>query len=119
MPQNLTIVVEGPRTLSFSWEPPLEGQRNGVIIGYELTCDARPEFFPIIYNQSSFTPSGGINVTLSGFPPATLVICCVRASTTAGNGPIAEDIVETFDDGELVWHIYIYYDAQAYTVVER
>ena len=61
----------------------------------------RPEFFPVIYNQSSFSPSGGVTVTLDGFPPAALVICDVRAATVAGNGPTAEEIVQTLDDGEL------------------
>ena len=36
-PQDFTISVTS-RNITFSWSSPLPSQRNGVIIGYNLTC---------------------------------------------------------------------------------
>ena len=87
-PLNFEITVQGPRTLTFSWDPPSEDLRNGVITGYLLTCDPQLEGLRMTYEQSD-----GVNITVGGFIPSTTYHCSVYASTSAGDGPPASDSV--------------------------
>ena len=92
-PQDFTITPAGPRNLTFSWNPPAEEHRNGVITGYTLSCQPAAEGFP-----RTFATSG--SYTLDGFTPATLYQCFLYASTSGGSGPAAFEQVTTLDDSK-------------------
>ena len=93
-PLNFEITVQGPRTLTFSWDPPSEDLRNGVITGYLLSCDPQPEGLPKMYNQSE-----GVNITIGGFEVHTNYTCIVSAFTSAGVGPNTTQTVTTLATG--------------------
>ena len=97
-PLNFAITVQGPRTLTFSWDPPSENLRNGAITGYLLSCAPQPEELPMTYEQSDFNEMGGVVTTLSGFAPSTTYNCTVLASNIAGDGPTAIAIATTGED---------------------
>ena len=107
-PLNFEITVQGPRTLTFSWDPPSENLRNGAITGYLLSCDLQPEGLPITYMQSDFNEMGGVVATLSGFAPSTTYNCTVLASNGVGDGPNAIATATTGEDCKCMnLHIYI------------
>ena len=106
-PLNFEISVQGPRTLTFSWEFP----EDGVITGYLLSCDPQPEGLPKTCEQSDF--GGGVETTLIGFAPSTTYNCTVLASNIAGGGPNARATATTGDDCKHIIYsfiiIYVYY----------
>ena len=97
-PLNFEITVQGPRTLTFSWDPPSEDLRNGVITGYLLSCDPQPERLPKMYTESEFKEMGGVEGSISGFSPSTTYNCTVLASNLFGDGPNKTAIAITGDD---------------------
>ena len=89
--------MQGPRTLTFSWDPPSEDLRNGVITAYLLSCDPQPEGLPKTYNQSE-----GANITIGAFEEYTTYTCRVSASTSAGEGPRAMVVITTLETGVIM-----------------
>ena len=95
----MTVTVAGqPTVLTFSWDPPLLADRNGIIIGYQLSCDPQPNSFPRVYNQSGPVNTG---TTLNVFTPGTTYTCRVLPGNSAGNGPPASRPVTTLEAREL------------------
>ena len=97
---NFEISTEGPRTLTFSWEPPAEDKRNGIITHYLLLCDPQSvASLPRAFNESDFNQMEGVYpVTLSGFTPFTTYNCSVIASNSAGDGPPVTTTATTEED---------------------
>jgi len=91
-PMNFTVIAVSPRSLEFSWRPPIEAQRNGVIVGYTLSCQPNSHDLP-----ATFISAG--RYTLPGFAPATQYSCSIYASTSGGNGPLAYGTSTTLDEG--------------------
>ena len=89
-PANFTIIASGPRSLTFSWEPPT--LPHGVIIGYQLSCSPQRPGFPETFNQST-----RVEATREGFAPDTTYTCSVFASTGAGDGPSVNRIIRTLE----------------------
>ena len=89
-PVNFIVSASGPRSLTFSWEPPI--LPHGVIIGYQLFCSPQRPGFLETFNQST-----RVEATRVGFAPDTIYICSVFASTRAGDGPSVNRTVRTFE----------------------
>lgn len=70
------VVVE--REVMFSWSPPI-GQKDEIIISYNLSCTPPPS--STIHQQFS-SP-----LTVTGFTPNTLYSCSVVASNDLVSGP--------------------------------
>ena len=93
-------VVGQPTVLTFSWDPLLLADRNGIIIGYQLSCDPQPSTFPRVYNQSGPVNTG---TTLNVFTPGTTYTCRVLPSNSAGDGiSLAHRKVSTLETCEFV-----------------
>ena len=91
----MAITVAGqPTVLTFSWDPPLPADRNGIIIGYQLSCDPQSSSFPRVYNQSGPVNTG---TTLNVFTPGTTYTCQVLPGNSAGNGPPASRALTTLE----------------------
>ena len=89
-PANFVITASGPRSLTFSWEPPI--LPHGVIIGFQLSCSPQRPGFPETFNQSS-----RVEATRGGFAPDTTYTCNVFASTRAGDGPSVTRTARTLE----------------------
>ena len=97
----MAVTVDGqPTVLTFSWDPPLPADRNGIIIGYQLSCDPQPSSFPRVYNQSGSVNTG---TTLNVFTPGTTYTCRVLPGNSAGDGPPASMTVTTLEAREFVF----------------
>ena len=85
-PQNFvfSVIDDFPEIVEFFWEPPLQGQRNGIITGYNIVCTHTGGGQPV---NDSVTDDGTLNATVGIFTPATQYSCAITASTSAGPGP--------------------------------
>ena len=80
-PLNIQYAMQGPDSVNFSWAPPLEELRNGVIAGYRVFCsDVGRERDPITVTV------GEHSTVVSGFMSATRYNCSLAARTSAGFG---------------------------------
>ena len=96
----MAVTVDSqPTVLTFSWDPPLPADRNGIIIGYQLSCDPQPSSFPRVYNQSGPVNTG---TSLNVFTSGTTYTCQVLPSNSAGDGPPASTTVTTLEAREFV-----------------
>ena len=100
----MAVTVAGqPTVLTFSWDPPPLADRNGIIIGYQLSCDPQPSTFPRVYNQSGPVNTG---TTLNVFTPGTTYTCRVLPSNSAGDGPPASITVTTLEAREFITNVF-------------
>lgn len=103
MPLNIDVKVEGPRTLTFSWNHPVGHGTYKPVAAYHLSCDPQPQGFPKVFDSELFTDEGVVS-TESGFSPSTNYNCSVHASNRVGAGPAISVTVTTLDDGR----VYLY-----------
>ena len=102
-PLNIQFNVLSPDTVMFSWDPPLEELRNGIIIGYRIVC--------IVDSDRASDPVTGTGTqnsrmaTVSRFTPATRYNCSLAAQTSPGVGVNVTVVVVTskYDSSRLVW----------------
>ena len=98
VPQNFSA-IPGQTNITFVWSSPVSAQRNGVIIGYVLSC--MPKVAVTVDAISAvFTMDG--SVVVSGFQSSTEYNCSIFAKNDAGNGPSLCLSVTTIDDSELI-----------------
>ncbi len=95
---NFEIQVDGPKTLTFSWDHPQGIEITGLITNYQLSCVPQPVGFPRVYVSHEFSEHGVV-ATESGFSPSTIYNCSVLAANTLGEGPSTSVMVTTPDDG--------------------
>ena len=82
-PQNIQFELQGPDSVLFSWTPPVEELRNGIITGYRISCiDVGRTRDPITENAGERSRMA----TVSGITPATHYNCSLAARTSAGFG---------------------------------
>ena len=94
MPLDFSVIPTSPRSLEFSWNPPSDTERNGIITGYTLSCQPNVEGLPQVY------PSAGTYTVDGVYTPAAQYNCSVFASNSAGNGPPAYEVQTTPEDGK-------------------
>ena len=95
-PTNFRIMATSSDSISVSWNPPPEGEQNGVITGYTFTCQPEELLdrnFPIFYSTHG-------THNLDGFRPATSYNCSIFAMTAGGSGPSVLQEVSLLDGGE-------------------
>ncbi len=97
VPVNFEIRVDGPRTLTFSWDHPQGFETSGFITNYQLTCFPRLLGFPKVYVSHEFTEHGVV-ATESGFSPSTIYNCSVLAANRLGEGPSTSVVATTLED---------------------
>ena len=97
-PQNFTISVTSPQTLSFSWKPP--SVTNGVVLGYVVACQSTISgiplpAFPLVVNVTEMEASQPQNGSLTGFFPGVPYNCSISALNGAGDGLPAYAVATT------------------------
>ena len=95
------IRVDGPRTLTFSWDHPAGYEVSGVITAYQLSCVPQALGFPKTFDSQDFTERRVVT-TESGFTPSTSYNCSVLALNRVGSGPSASASATTEDDGRKI-----------------
>ena len=92
-PLHFTIEAAGTTVLEFSWSPPAEEERNGVITGYTLSCQPPADQLPAVFSDAG-------EYILDGFIAGTEYNCSVVASTSVGSGPSTSTMGSTEDDSK-------------------
>ena len=96
-PLNISVEATTPRTLYFSWEPPLLEQQNGVISGYVVNIISEENGMVFqIYSNNNAT-----NISATLFTPYTVYRCTMASSTMPGTGPYSNEVlILTPEDGK-------------------
>ena len=93
-PVNITAQATSARSVSITWNPPADEDRNGIILSYIVNItdeETREQMHLTSVSQS-------LNVT--GLMPFTTYLCNVAASTAIGTGPFSTvTIVQTLEAG--------------------
>ncbi len=101
VPVSFDIRVDGPRTLTFSWNHPLGFETTGAITAYRLSCDPEPVGFPKVFTPQDFNEEGVV-YTDNVFTPLTTYNCCTMASSGGGDGPLTSAMATTLDDSTYI-----------------
>ena len=94
-PTSFSTADVRPENVTLSWALPAEEDRNGVIIGYMVTCVAEAGIF-----TSTITTSD-VMATVAGLAPYSSYTCSVSASTSVGVGPPATLNFTSATDGKV------------------
>nr|XP_033771428.1 receptor-type tyrosine-protein phosphatase F [Geotrypetes seraphini] len=85
-PQNLQVVGLTTSTTEVSWDPPMLSERNGNITNYTVV------YRDINSQQDLINITKDPHITLTNLKPDTTYDIKVRASTSAGSGPLSPSI---------------------------
>lgn len=96
-PLSFTIAAVTSTTLTLTWLPPEESQRNGLITAYRVACEPQSDRLPAVVSSSSLE-SQMVEFTSDGFSAGTRYTCSVYAQTGAGEGPPAVRTAVTPED---------------------
>ena len=94
-PSSFSTVSIDLRNATLSWTTP-DGDLNGIIIGYTVTCANREGMVISTLTTTNFTG------TIQGLNPYTLYMCNATASTSAGASPAAMLNFTTASGSELL-----------------
>ncbi len=98
LPDSIRIRGSTSRSVSLSWSPPTENQRNGIIIGYVIIVT---QIIPATTNQPIRLETTELELEVPSLHPGWGYEFSVSAETSAGMGP-ARTIPATLpEDGEI------------------
>ncbi len=96
-PQNFTVQVETPTSISLRWDPPPPESRNGQILGFSISL-ANTEEGSVMRIAAQ---SNEYEITIQNLVPYTTYACSILAFTSVGNGPASlPAVVTTFESGK-------------------
>ena len=102
-PQNVMVNSNNKTSLNVSWQPPLEIDHNGPIIGYMINYTRDMSDDVMIVNVTS-----GTTHTISGLVTFAKYLVAVAAVNVNGAGPFSDSIVgKPGGDGELCTWKYV------------
>ena len=100
--------IVDPQTLTLSWEPPLEEQRNGIIRSYTIRVTDS------LRNTITEHTSNTTHTIITSLRPYSVYLLTVAALTIA-QGPFAKQLsVQMPEDGKL--HAELFTNILAYTL---
>ena len=103
-PLNIQFELKDPGVVMFSWNPPQEELRNGIIQSYLISCvDIGRESESI---TRTVTGEFSRMERVSGFTPATRYNCSLAARTSVGAGVNGTLLVLTSKYNTLCTHAY-------------
>ena len=103
-PTSVKATAQNSTTISVSWGPVVEQDRNGIIKGYEIIYQALPNGRNLakMINISTENQESEQDTTLVGLNEFTNYSIRVLAFTSEGNGPFSDAIVvQTQQDSKL------------------
>ena len=93
-PKAITLVDKGPNHLKFTWQPPICGQQNGLIVNYT---------YILVNSISNETVEDNtvttMEVSIDDLLPFVDYDFMVRANTEKGSGPLGRLFVKTAEGG--------------------
>lgn len=92
--QSLEVITISPTTAQVLWQPPLEEERHGLILDYQVNVT---HFGNVTENRSSQTTNTSIDVYF--LHPNYLYRFIVASRTSAGLGPHADIFQQLPQDG--------------------
>ena len=95
-PLNFSAVAIEARSFNLTWAPPLDSDRNGIIIGYNISIAllSLPFENPLEFYTTELT------LAVDSLLPHTDYVCTIFASTIVGAGPPSiEFYIQTEQDG--------------------
>ena len=93
-PEELQTSVTFARNVTLTWAPPPEQGRNGIITFYRITCIETINGGLVVNTTTTET-----TLTVKNLKPAFEYRCHVTASTSVGEGPAAQLLFTTAEDG--------------------
>ena len=94
-PQSITANATSPFSIVINWDPPVEEQQSGVIVGYTINVTHTD----MLVTTQYFTNS--TSITITSLEPYTTYVCVVAADTAVGTGPFSHLIfVQTPEAGQ-------------------
>ena len=77
----LTVTEIGITNISLTWQQPLPGDRNGIILGFVVRLSTVSD------RDTRELTTAYTNITVAPLTPYTLYECVVAAYTSIGTGP--------------------------------
>ena len=77
----LTVAGTGVTNISLTWQQPLPGDRNGIILGFVV------QLLSVSNRDTRELTTAYTNTTAAPLTPYTLYECVVAAYTSVGTGP--------------------------------
>ena len=88
------VDVVDSKTVTLSWDPPLEENRNGIIRSYTIHVTDK------LMNKNTTYSSDTTNITLTSLRPYSLYLCAIAAQTIS-QGPFTQPfIIQMPEDGK-------------------
>ena len=89
---NFATVPTSSTSVVLTWDPPLLGERNGVITSYTITLN--------LDGSDTVVTTGDTMFTVLHLRPFTSYTFSVSASNRIGSGPVSGELTETtLEDG--------------------
>ena len=98
-PQMFVNTTYYPRNISLMWEPPAPEERNGEIVGYNLTCWEMCNNTQFVFGTNETLTSTATTFDLLCLIPNTYYNCTLSALTSIGEGPITSQLISTSFEG--------------------
>ena len=115
-PQNVLVDVLSSRSIQLSWDPPLTGEQNGILIQFHvivmetqiLYLDNGTVMSQMGVNRNrTYNISEGRTQLIDMLHPSYNYTVRIAAATVVGIGPFSDPItVMTLEDGEYTCHDY-------------
>lgn len=103
-PRDVSVVSISSQSAEVSWNPPLQEERNGIIVGYIVTVSRQGMDTQLQLTSTTTT------ITLNMLNPFTTYTITVTTSTAVGVGPPSTQLsFTTAEDGNYeVTSYYVY-----------
>ena len=101
-PLNLMANVVDSKTVTLSWDPPLEENRNGIIRSYTVHVTDK------LMNENTTYSSDTTNITLTSLRPYSVYLFAVAADTTSFPGPYSSPFLFQMPEaGTHAWVLFL------------
>ena len=105
-PKELSVNGTTPYSVNLQWEPPLNDEQSGDIIGYVVNVTHADTLSTVQYHTVV------TSIMITGLDPYTTYVCVVAAETSVGVGPFSHlFFVQTDEAGKYNYQISMKYSA--------
>ena len=116
-PQNVLVNVSSSRSIQLSWDPPVTGEQNGILLQYHvIVMETEIQYLgngmvlsqPGVNRNRTYNVSEGRTQLIDMLHPSYNYTVRIAAATVVGIGPFSDPItVMTLEDGEYLSIVYL------------